>query len=290
MPAGESVEIRPGVRLGVVEYGAPDGEPVLYFHGWPGSRFEAAVADEPARAASVRLIAIDRPGIGRSTPAPGRRISDWPGQVDQLASALHLTHYSVLGVSGGGPYALACAAQPAARLRNVGVCCGAAPLSDRTAEACMPGKFRVLMWFDDHASHIMEWGLALGAVAYRLGLSEAIVRAFVFSLPPQERETLRVGDRIRLITASITEALRHGVAGFIEDGRLLRAAWGIDLTGIRRPVTFWHGTLDAVIPFAMAQRLVERVPQAELIVYPGASHFSLPMDHAEELLRSLLGR
>ena len=108
--------------LGFAEYGVPDGKPVLYFHGYPSSRLEAEPADEMARCRGLRFIALDRPGFGLSTPQPHRRILDWPKDVQAFAKGMRLPPFAVLGLSGGGPFALACAhALPRDMLTAVGL-------------------------------------------------------------------------------------------------------------------------------------------------------------------------
>ena len=99
-----------GRRLAYSETGAPDGSPVLYFHGHPGSRLDVAMFDRSILARSgLRMLSIDRPGIGQSDFQPGRAIRDWPADVRGFADALGIQRFAVLGVSGGGPFAAACA-------------------------------------------------------------------------------------------------------------------------------------------------------------------------------------
>src|SRR6266536_1812907 len=97
------------LSLAYTHYGDPNGQPVMYFHGWPGSRLEAELVSGEARTAGALVIAVDRPGMGGSDFQRGRRLLDWADDVVALADALQLERFAVLGVSGGGPYALACA-------------------------------------------------------------------------------------------------------------------------------------------------------------------------------------
>jgi pimeloyl-ACP methyl ester carboxylesterase len=100
---GAQLVLRDGRRLGYAQYGQPDGEPIVYFHGHPGSRLEARLAHEPAAAPGLRVIALDRPGYGLSDFLPGRAITDWPADVTAAADALGIGRFSVAGASGGGP-------------------------------------------------------------------------------------------------------------------------------------------------------------------------------------------
>jgi pimeloyl-ACP methyl ester carboxylesterase len=104
-----TIRLRDGRRLGYAEWGDPGGRPLLYFHGWPGSRVEGRLGDEAAKAKGVGMIALDRPGMGLSDYQPRRTLVDWPDDVIQVAAALGLDRFAVLGISGGGPYAAACA-------------------------------------------------------------------------------------------------------------------------------------------------------------------------------------
>jgi pimeloyl-ACP methyl ester carboxylesterase len=99
-----TIRLLDGRRLGYAEWGDPGGRPLFFFHGWPGSRIEGYLGDEAARARGVRLIAIDRPGMGLSDFQQHRTLVDWPDDVVQVAAALGLNRFAVLGISGGGPY------------------------------------------------------------------------------------------------------------------------------------------------------------------------------------------
>ena len=103
------ITLSEGRKIAYCEYGDLNGAPVFYFHGTPGSRLEPQLGHQAAKAHRRKIIALDRPGIGRSDPHPGRCLLDWPMDVGAIADQLELGHFGVMGVSGGGPYALACA-------------------------------------------------------------------------------------------------------------------------------------------------------------------------------------
>ena len=124
------IRLADGRRLGYAEYGDPEGKPLFYCHGFPASRLEAALLDPSARKAGVRVVAADRPGCGLSDFQPDRRIGDWPGDVVELAGALGIDRFAVVGVSGGGPYALACARKIPQRLTAAAVVCGLGPVGE----------------------------------------------------------------------------------------------------------------------------------------------------------------
>jgi pimeloyl-ACP methyl ester carboxylesterase len=163
MNTDNQIALHDGRRLGYAEYGDPVGTPVLHFHGTPDSRLEGCLpgVDELAARLGVRLILPDRPGLGLSDYQPNRRILDWPQDVLQLADALHLERFAVLGLSGGGPYVSACAHQIPERLLRAGIISGVGPLdapgtlqgmttSDGKAVALggkAPWLLRIVLWY-----------------------------------------------------------------------------------------------------------------------------------------------
>src|SRR5271154_1227897 len=118
-------QLSDGRTLGFAEYGNRAGNVLFYFHGYPGARVEARLLAEPAEQLGIRLIGIDRPGMGLSTFKPQRRFLDWPSDVVELADRLDIDHFFVVGCSGGGPYALACACRIPDRLIACGIVAGA---------------------------------------------------------------------------------------------------------------------------------------------------------------------
>ncbi|SVB46409.1 uncharacterized protein METZ01_LOCUS199263, partial [marine metagenome] len=140
----ETVELSDGRSLSFASFGDPAGKPVFYFHGFPGSRFEPQSNHEAYLKAGIRLLALDRPGIGQSTRKNKRKLSDWPDDVVEVAKILNLEKFSVLGVSGGGPYALACARAIPGYLDKVTVACGLGPMDAPNATSGMMLSNRIL--------------------------------------------------------------------------------------------------------------------------------------------------
>jgi pimeloyl-ACP methyl ester carboxylesterase len=141
--ADRTIRLRDGRRLSYAEWGDPGGRPLLYFHGWPGSRVEARLGDEAGRAKGIRFIAIDRPGMGLSDFQHRRTFVDWPDDVLQLAASLGFDRFAVLGISGGGPYAAACAWKLSNRLTRAGIVSCLAPLDVPGATAGMSRQNRL---------------------------------------------------------------------------------------------------------------------------------------------------
>lgn len=279
---------RNGRVLGYAEYGDPAGRPVFYFHGFPGSRFEAQATDVIAAQHGLRIIASDRPGIGLSDYQPGRAIGDWPADVVELADALGIAHFGVLGISGGGPYALACAAKIPQRLTGVAVVCSVAPPD-------VPGIARDMTCFARSAlflSRWWPWGLRL---LYRSMVRQIqhnpdgyLGRLAKMASAADQQALSRHVIRQTLI-ASFREAVRRGSEGGLHELRLYTQPWGFRLEDVLMPVQLWHGGLDRVTPPGMGHYLHEVLPACQASFYADEGHYSLPINHMSEILMSLSG-
>ena len=123
-----TVAVRDGRRLSFAEYGSPRGAAIIWMHGTPGARRQIPVeARAFALAHGLRIIGVDRPGIGSSTPHLYPSIGDWTGDLELLLDALGIDTCRLIGLSGGGPYVLAAGANLPQRVYGVGVLGGVAP-------------------------------------------------------------------------------------------------------------------------------------------------------------------
>ena len=146
------ITLSDGRALGYAEYGDPQGKPVFYFHGFPSSRLDWLLSDSNNVAAELntRIIAVDRPGMGLSDPKPDREMLDWPDDVAELADAFKIKRFAGLGMSGGGPYAAACAYKIPERLTATGIVSGMGPADAPGAKDGLswtwPGKPQFIRW------------------------------------------------------------------------------------------------------------------------------------------------
>ena len=284
--SSRQIALRNGRILGIAEYGDPHGRPLFYFHGFPASRLEAALTDEAAARLSIRIIAPDRPGIGLSDYQPGRLIGDWPADVTELADALGLGRFAVLGVSGGGPYALACAEKIPERLSAVGIVGGLGPVDTEGAMQGMSAlsRFNLLLFRRAPGAGRMLFALA-AQIARRY--PDRLFSLFTANVPAPDREALARPEIRNLFLASLNEAVRRGSRGGARELYLYTRPWGFDLACIRVTVDLWHGRLDATVPVVMGEHLARTIPDCRRRFLPDEGHFSLPLSRMEEILRSL---
>lgn len=275
-----------GRLLGYCEYGDPNGSPVVYCHGYPASRLQAALADPVARELGLRIVSADRPGFGRSSPQPGRTLLDWPQDVAALADALDLGRFAVLGVSGGGPYALACGFALADRVTAVSVVCGLAPLTAPGMLAHTNWLARTSFWFARRAPFLLKVLHTLIILAVMRPHPERVLR-WLAGKSTADRKLLDREEMLGGIAVPVSESFRQGPGGAVAEFPLYAQDWGFGLGRIRVPVQIWQGDADTTVPLAHARYLAQALPNAKLIVVPGEGHFSLPVLHMEEIFAAL---
>jgi pimeloyl-ACP methyl ester carboxylesterase len=281
-----TVRLGDGRLLGYAVYGDPRGRPLFYFHGFPGSRFEAALAHTAAARLGIRLIAPDRPGFGLSTLKPRRSLLDWPADVAALADALGVTRFAVLGVSGGGPYALACASALPERLAATGLVAPLGPLEALPPGAAVTPLVQLVLANAARAPWLLGMFWSLAAAGIRLGAG-TILRAIAARLPPADRAALARNEVRQALVRSLRESARQGGAGGAREMHLYGSDWGVSWSAIRLPVRLWHGEADTVVPPAMGRYYAHALPHCEASFLPNEGHYSLPLGHIDRILRAL---
>jgi pimeloyl-ACP methyl ester carboxylesterase len=261
-------------QLSVQIFGDPEGTPIFLLHGTPGSRLGPRPRGQVLHRLGIRLIAFDRPGYGYSDRLPGRSVSDVAADVAAIADTYELERFAVVGRSGGGPHALACAALLPNRITRAAVLVGLAP----------PGA-EGLDWFDGMAmSNVIDFTAAVAGydpISARLTPAAKSIRADPASLITRLEAELPDSDRrvvtdrgIRsMLVQNYAEALRMSAYGWIDDALAFCSPWGFDPETVTVPVVLWHGENDIYSPVSHARWLADRIPGATVLVQAGASHF-----------------
>lgn len=278
-------------RLGFAEFGRPHGRPVFWLHGTPGARRQIP---EAARIAAVeldvRLIGVDRPGVGSSTPHLYDQVLDFAADLAELADALGVADFSMIGLSGGGPYVLACAAALPGRVRSAGILGGVAPSRGPDAPAggivSLAGRFHPVLQ------------------AFRLPLSLSLA-GFVWSVRPAATPALHVYARLspeadrRMLARPEFRAMflddllngsRAGLRAPVDDVLLFGKPWGFSPRDLTVPVHWWHGDVDHLIPFEHGCHMAKLIPDAQLHVVPGESHLGTLAEAVDVLATVLAAR
>ena len=276
--------------LRVRDAGDPQGKPVVYFHGTPGSRLDMAFADDAAGQAGVRLISFDRPGYGGSTPSPFGLVSI-AHDVTAVADALGLGRFATLGQSGGGPFSLAAAAVLGDRVSRAGVASGGGPFD------LVPGALATLDDNDTHALALLPQDVPGAARGFAEGFEPLVamfrdatplevMAGFASQLSSRDRELLQDDRVARAIGTSMKEAMVQGSTGGGWDNVAWVGPWEIDPTAIRCPVHLWYGDEDRFCAPSHGTWLRDNIPDAHLVLREGEGHLGF-VEHAPEIFAAL---
>jgi pimeloyl-ACP methyl ester carboxylesterase len=282
-----SMTLPDGRTLAWGEYGAPDGDPLLFFHGLPSSRkFGGALAAD-AKATGLRVIAPDRPGFGDSTMQPNRRFVDWGADVGALVDHLGIDRFYAAGISGGGVYTLVAAHQFPERVRSAAVISGAGEISEPGHLDGMHEQNRALFEL------AMSGGVDAVADAMKpmmemlaQGDADELFEQSASGLPQADRDLLARRKDIRdAMRDDGIEGTKQGVDGIAREAWLFVQPWAFDVSEIGVPVVIFHGDDDRNAPLSHAQALAAKIPNAELVVWTGMGHLT-----SLERMKDVFGR
>lgn len=283
-----SVAVSGSRRLSFAEFGPPTGRPVVWLHGTPGSRRQVPVEAREYAEHDVRIIGVDRPGIGTSTPHLYENVFGWTSDLEALADNLGLASLHIIGLSGGGPYALAAGAAFPERVLGVGVLGGVAPRVG--PDAISGGLVEVAPYVAPllNATRVpLSYGLAAGVRLVR-PLGSAALTTYAALQPRGDRELLARPEFKAMFLDDILNGARFQVGAPLADAILFTRDWGFEARDVTVPVCWWHGDADHIIPHRHGVHMVERLPNATFTTIHGESHLG-GMGIATEVLSVLLG-
>ena len=282
---------RPSGRvLRVRDAGDPEGPVVMYFHGTPGSRLDLCFGEQLVAGRGVRLVSFDRPGYGGSTPAPFG-LASIAADAHAVADALGVARFATLGMSGGGPGALAAAAVPGGRVSRAGIASGPGPFQR------VPGALDDLDEGDRAAVSLLPGNPAAAASAFTAGFeplaelalvpgSPELISAFGDLLSSRDSELLADQRFASVFAETMREGLRQGTSGGGWDNVSWIGEWDIDLSAVRCPVLLWYGSDDRFAPPAHRLWLSQNLPRAQLVLRDGEGHLGI-YDHLGEMIDAL---
>jgi pimeloyl-ACP methyl ester carboxylesterase len=286
-PAG-LVRLEDGHRVAYDEYGDPDGEPVIFCHGWPSSRSMAQLTDDAARALKLRIISPDRPGISGSSFRPERKLTEWPELLRTLTRHLQIDSYRMLAVSGGAPYAFISGWAFPDQVRAIAVVSGAPPIAELSDHAGLWRVHRIMLQLHARNPAVMR---AFFRVARPIACMRMSMRYRPFLrlvLQKMDAEALRDRRAFEACFESSREAWRASLEGVMADAEIYAQPWGFRLEEVTVPVHVWHGTRDRTFSFHLAEEVAKRLPNAQLRIVEGAGHYSLPIRYIDDILRELV--
>ena len=277
-------EVENGRFLAYLDLGDPNGSPIFFFHGLPGSRVEAIALDKPAAQHGYRIIAPDRPGMGKSDPQPERSLLDWPRDVVALADGLGFQSFGVIGISGGGPFAQACAYAIPERLDFVLDIAGSAPIWTETAVRNQLSPWDRL--FSTMGKYLPATFMQppFAFINYRtrkMTQGSDFVKLFGSGFSEVDKQMALEGENGRLLIRDVQVSFLQGTRAIAEETMLNYKPWGFSLNEITIPVHLFHGTEDKLVPFSFGEFKAKHIPNATFTPLPGRGHFYMLLDPAE---------
>lgn len=275
-----SISLSDGRQLGFIDYGDPDGLPIFLLHGTPGSRVFGLENEPLIGEENLRIVTPERPGYGLSSPLEKRSISAYSSDIEELADFLHIKKFHVGGVSGGGPYVLACASNLPNRVLSATLIASASPMETE-------GFFRGMSIGNKCAfllSKYVPW-LLKPIYQYAANYYGKNPDKMIKGLTPQlcewdKRVIEEMADKGQIdgFTEHIREAYKQGYKAAYTDIYLVSRSWGIDYSKILCPVFMWHGESDTLVPISPAKAFAKSLPNCQSSFIEGAGHLLLESD------------
>lgn len=243
------------------------------------------LADMPARRLGIRIIAPERPGFGHSTFQKDWNLRTCAADTAELADALGLERFAVAGISGGGPFAAACAALLPERVGAVALVSPIGPLHSPSGPYKIGVAASLTFRLLPKTASLMSALFFLGRLLFLHRPS--LIYAFVMRrAAPPDRTILRRRDVRQNLLEGICEGLRPGIRGVIQEMQILGSPWRVPLSAIRAPAVLWQGTEDRNVPVAAALHLAELIPNCRLVKIEGAGHYWM-FENIEEVLTTI---
>jgi pimeloyl-ACP methyl ester carboxylesterase len=279
-----------GRSLDVYLAGPPDGDVLLFHSGTPGSPVRYGPLTELLAARGLRYVAFSRGGYGSSTRRPGRSVADVVEDSRTVLRHLGASRALVVGWSGGGPHALACAALMADLVPAAATIAAVAPYpADGLDYLAGMG-----------AENVEEFNAALESDAalldfkernwpiFRVVTGDEMAEAFGDLIDHVDRASL-TGEFAEYVAASVREGLRESYWGWFDDDKAFVKPWGFDLAEIRVPVHIWQGGHDRMVPFAHGTWLAAHIPTAIPHLDPEDGHLRIVVQEMGTILDELIG-
>lgn len=282
-----SVQLADGRTIAYETWGDPDGRPLLLIHGTPGSRLLRSSDPDLYARIGAHVATYDRPGYGQSTVHRDRTVASAALDGVAVADALGWDRFAALGISGGGPHALALGALVPDRVASLGLAVGSTPVELVDPDDLIALNREGIRRAREEGRESLEQFLG-ELIAQVDGDFGALIDAAMEDAPPVDRELLTQPVFRQRMLESMTEAFANGPQGWLDDAWALSTSWGFDLADVETPVHLWYGELDRNWPLRAVHLMRDQLDVASFEVIADAGHFGW-LAHEQRVLETLLG-
>ncbi len=286
MLAEGTVERPDGRMVAWASWGDPAGRPLMQIHGTPGSRLARSADPELYGRLNAHVVTFDRPGYGRSSVQRDRTILSVADDAVAVADAMGWDRFSVLGVSGGGPHALALGVRAPERLVALGITVGAPPSALVDPDDLIAINRESIRRALEEGRASLEEFLAEPS-AQMTSDPTGVLDSAMADAPDVDREILARPEVRERLAETLREGFVNGPLGWFDDAWVLSTPWGFELGEVAAPVRMWYGELDRNVPIRAVQAMASQLDVASFEILPGAGHLGWLMEE-ERILRSLL--
>jgi pimeloyl-ACP methyl ester carboxylesterase len=286
---GEKViSLQNDAKIALIEYGDPEGVPVVFCHGWPSSCTMAELTDRAACEVGVRIISPDRPGISGSAFQKDRTLLDWPPIVESMVDHLGIGKFRVLAISGGAPYAYATAWAIPERIQAIAVVSGAPSIIELSDHEGLLPLYRWMLALYRTSPELLRACFYAARPFASMRASIRVARRLVRLLQPCDAESLRDSAAFNACFESQRRAWRGSAKGVMMDAQVYAEPWGFPLEDVNVPVRLWHGKEDRTFSVGVAEEVARRLPHCTARYVDNAGHYSLPIRNMKAILADLI--
>lgn len=287
----QTIILKDGRVLGYAEAGYSQGKTLFLLHGLNSSRLEVNIVHDKMEKRGIRLIGIDRPGIGLSTFQEHRTILDFVDDMTALADALNIDKFSIMGVSAGTAYALACLYKIPERILFCGLISALAPVFE-VSNKCMSKETRNFIFISQKFPFLIRpifWFLQ-GRLSQNDTKKDQFLENIMFSLDAVDKDLIKDKHAKKALLETFKESYRHGTKGVAYDSKIVfTKPWGFTLGKIDFPsIHLWHGEKDKGVPLKMTKCMIEKLNTPILKTYPNEGHLSIIFNQMDEIIDDFL--
>ncbi|MHA1307256.1 MAG: alpha/beta fold hydrolase [Candidatus Heimdallarchaeota archaeon] len=290
----QTITLADNRKLGYSIYGDPGGFPMLFFHGWPGTRLDISCLTSIAKEHKVKIIGIDRPGMAYSTFQNRRKISDWPSDVLALINHLKLDEYSILAFSTGAFYAIECALQFPGKIKKIGLV-SAVPYYkidwSGTSGQRLYRHAKIFRHFPFLVRPVLRIASDVGLNRYKRNPTKTYLNNLK-DLSKLDRKLWEREDiRKWLFDEFLPDLLLSNRKGVAYDLFLLKVSLGSakeysEIPPIICPIFLWHGDNDDIVPHIASIEQNKIFKDSKLTVYSNEGH-KIIYSHFAEIIEEL---